>query len=144
MFWVSRIFELLSATKRLNDSKPHIMTAASNLALALLLGLFGIMLAALMTGGLLYLAYLQLVLAGAGVPAALLCTAALTLVILAAAGLGASAAFRRVRGDVEQIFHSQSPIVAPVVNRVGNVANAFLTGLRTPRGKPQKTPDRGR
>ena len=44
MFWVTRIFELLSATKKLNDSKAYIMSAVSNLIVALLLGMFGIFL----------------------------------------------------------------------------------------------------
>ena len=138
MFWVTRIFELLSATKKLNDSKTHVMSAVSNLMLAALLGMFGIFLSALMITGLLYLIYLQLVAAGISVAAATLCTAALTLVILGAAWWGAIALFGRVRIEVEQIFHSQAPIVAPVINKVSDVAGAFLSGLRTSREKPEK------
>jgi succinate-acetate transporter protein len=141
MFWVTRIFELLSATKKLNDSKTHIMSAVSNLMLVLLLSMFGIFLSAIMMGGLLYLIYLQLVLSGFSVLVAMLCTAALTLAILAVAGLWASAMFGRVRADVEQVFHSQSPIVAPVINKVSNVAGSFLSGLRN---KPQKAVERTR
>ena len=139
MFWVTRIFELLSATKKLNDSKTHIMNAVSNLMLALIMGMFGIFLAAIMTGGLLYLIYIQLVLSGFTVLVATLCTATLTLAILTVAGLWASAIFGRVRADIEQVFHSQSPIVAPVINKVSNVAGSFLSGLRS---KPQKVPRR--
>ncbi|MCR6659449.1 MAG: hypothetical protein NVV72_08905 [Asticcacaulis sp.] len=138
MFWVTRIFELLSATKNLNDSKTHVMSAVSNLMLAALLGLFGIFLSALMIAGLLYLIYLQIVAAGLSVMTAALSTTALTLVILAVAGWGAAALFGRVRSDIEQIFHSQTPIVAPVINKVGDVAGAFLSGLRTSRNKPGK------
>lgn len=140
MFWVTRIFELLSATKKLNDSKTHVMSAVSNLMLAALLGLFGIFLSALMIAGLLYLIYLQIVAAGLSVTTAALSTTALTLVILAVAGWGAVALFGRVRIEVEQIFHSQAPIVAPVINKVGDVAGAFLSGLRTSRNKPGKPP----
>ena len=141
MFWVTRIFELLSATKKLNDSKAHVMSAVSNLMLVLLLGMFGIFLAAIMIGGGLYLIYIQLVLSGLGVLTATLCTAVLTLVILAAVGLWAAAMFGRVRADVEQVFHSQSPIVAPVITKVSNVADSFLSGLRN---KPQKAAGRAR
>ena len=140
MFWVTRIFELLSATKKLNDSKTHVMSAVSNLMLAALLGLFGIFLSALMIAGLLYLIYLQIVAAGLSVTAAALSTTALTLVILAVTGWGAAKLFGRVRIEVEQIFHSQAPIVAPVINKVGDVAGAFLSGLRTSRNKPGKPP----
>ena len=140
MFWVTRIFELLSATKKLNASKTHVMSAVSNLMLAALLGLFGIFLSALMIAGLLYLIYVQLVAVGISVAAATLSTAALTLVILAVAGWGAATLFGRVRSDVEQIFQSQAPIVAPVINKVGDVAGAFLSGLRTSRNKPGNPP----
>ncbi|HTM81152.1 hypothetical protein [Asticcacaulis sp.] len=141
MFWVTRIFELLSATKKLNDSKAHVMSAVSNLMVALLLGMFGIFLSAIMIGGLLYLIYLQLVLSGFSVLAATLCTAALTLAILAVAALWAAAVFGRVRADVEQIFHSQSPIIAPVITKVSNVAGSFLSGLRN---KPKKAAEHAR
>jgi hypothetical protein len=144
MFWVTRIFELLSATKKLNDSKAHVMNAVSNLMLVLLLGMFGIFLSAIMIGGGLYLVFVQLVLSGLGVLAAALCTAVLTLVILAVTGLWASAMFGRVRADIEEIFHSQAPIVAPVITRVSNVAGSFLSGLRTARNKPQKAAERAR
>ncbi len=139
MFWVTRIFELLSATKKLNDSKAHIMSAVSNLMLVLLLGMFGIFLSAIMIGGLLYLIYIQLILAGLSVLVAALCTAALTLAILAVAGLWASAIFYRVRADIEQIFHSQAPIVAPVITKVSDVAGSFFSGLRTSRARAEKT-----
>ena len=138
MFWVTRIFELLSATKKLNDSKAHVMNAVSGLMLVLLLGMFGTFLSALMISGLLYLIHTQLILAGASVLAATLGTTALALAILAAAGLWASAIFGRVRADIEQIFHSQSPIVAPVINKVSDVAGSFFSGLRTSRGKSPK------
>lgn len=139
MFWVTRIFDLLSATKKLNDSKTHVMSAVSNLMLATLMGLFGIILSALMIAGLLYLIYLQLVVAGVGVVVAMLCTAALTLVILGASGWAAAVLFGRVRSDVEQIFQSQAPIVAPVINKVGDVAGAFWSGLRKSRDKVEKS-----
>lgn len=141
MFWVTRIFELLSATKKLKDSKTHVMSALSHLMLVLLLGMFGIFLSAIMTGGLLYLIYLQLILAGASVLVATLCTVALTLAILAVVGLWASAVFGRARADIEQVFHSQSPIVAPAINKVSSIAGSFLSGLRN---KPQKTAEHGR
>jgi len=134
MFWVTRIFELLSATKKLNDSKTHIMSAVSHLIVVALLGLFGMCLSAIMIGGLLYLIYIQLVAAGAGVLIATLCTAALTLAILGVAGLWASAVFGRAQNDIERIFQSQAPIVAPVINKVGDVAGSFLSGLRKKTG----------
>jgi hypothetical protein len=141
MFWVTRILELLSATKKLNDSKTHIMSAVSNLIVMLLLGMFGMFLSAIMIGGLLYLIYIQLVVAGAGILVATLCTAALTLVILGVAGLWASALLGRVHTDIEQIFHSQAPIVAPVINKVSDVAGSFFSGLRN---KPRKAARSGR
>ncbi len=138
MFWVTRIFELLSATKKLNDSKTYIMSAASSLIVVLLLGMFGIFLSAIMIGGLLYLIYLQLVLAGSSVILAALCTSALTLAILGVTGVWASTLFGRIHTDIEQIFHAQAPIVAPVINKVSDVAGSFLSGLRTARDKQQK------
>jgi len=144
MFWVTRIFELLSATKKLNDSKAYIMSAVSNLIVVLLLGMFGIFLSALMIGGLLYLIYAQLVVAGVGVLVAALCTATLTLAILGVAGLWASALFGRVHGDIEQIFRMQAPIVAPVINKVSDVAGSFWSGLRSKRDKRRKATDTSR
>ena len=136
MFWVTRIFELLSATKKLNDSKTHIMSAATHLILLLLLGMFGILLSALMVSGLLYLIYAQLLLSGFSVVVAVLYTAGLTVAILAIIGLMAASALSRIHASVEDIFRSQSPIVAPVVNKVSNVASSFLAGLRTSHGVP--------
>lgn len=110
------------------------MSAVSHLIVVALLGLFGMCLSAIMIGGLLYLIYIQLVAAGAGVLIAALCTAALTLAILAVAGLWASAVFGRAQNDIERIFQSQAPIVAPVINKVGDVAGSFLSGLRKKTG----------
>lgn len=131
MFWVSRIFELLSATKKLNASKAYLMNAVSGLMAVILLGVFGTFLFAFMIGLLLWLLYSQMLVAGLSVLMACLGTAALTLVILAITAVVAARVFRQVRADVELIFHSQSPIVAPVVDRVTHAASAFMNGLRT-------------
>jgi hypothetical protein len=131
MFWVTRIFELFSVTKKLNDSKLYVMSAVSSLTVAVVLGIFAALLSAVMIAGLLCLIYWQIVLAGGTVLMAALITAAITCAILLPAALWASAAFGRVRADVDRIFHIQAPIVAPVVNKVGDVAGAFLSGLRT-------------
>jgi len=139
MFWVSRIFELLSATKKLNASKAHVMNAVSGLTVVLLLGVFGTFLSALMIGGLLWLIYTQMILAGVSVVMAALGTAALTLAVLAAIGLIASALFGRVREDVESIFRSQAPMVAPVIDKMSNMAESFFNGLRTSHGVPPKS-----
>jgi len=144
MFWVTRIFELWSATKKLNDSKTYIMSVVSNLIVVLLLGMFGIFLSALMIGGLLYLIYTQLVVAGVGILVATLCTAALTLAILGAAGLWASALLGHVHDDIEQIFRSQAPIVAPVINKISDVAGSFWSGLRSKRDRQKKAVESGR
>ncbi|MFT4074534.1 MAG: hypothetical protein QM647_03315 [Asticcacaulis sp.] len=143
MFWVTRIFELLSATKKLNDAKPHVMTAVGSLTVVMLLTVFGALLAALMLSALLCLIYLQIVSAGGTVLISALITAALTSAILLAAGLWATAAFRRTQVAVERAFHSQAPIVAPVVNKVSDVAGAFISGLRTSRSNTHG-PDKGR
>ncbi len=134
MFWVSRIFELLSATKKLNASKAYLMNAVSGFTAVILLGVFGTFLFALMTGLLLWLAYAQMLVAGASVLMACLITAALTIVILAITAVIATRIFGQVRESVEHIFHSQSPIVAPVVDRVTNIASSFVNGLRTSHG----------
>lgn len=134
MFWVTRIFELLSATKKLNDAKPHVMTAVGNLTMLMLLSIFGALLAAFMLSALLCLIYLQIIAAGGTVLISALITAALTLAILLTAGLCASAAFRRTQVAVEHAFHSQAPIFAPVVNKLSDVAGAFISGLRTSHG----------
>ena len=134
MFWISRIFELLSATKKLNASKAYLMSVVSGLVVVILLGVFGTFLFALMTGLLLWLAYTQMLVAGASVLLACLGTAALTFVILGITVMIATRIFGQVRESVELIFHSQSPIVAPVVDRVTNVASSFFNGLRTSHG----------
>lgn len=136
MFWVTRIFELLSATKKLNDAKPHVMNALSGLTVVLLLAIFGALLAALMLTAMLCLVYWQIIMAGGTVIVAALVTAIMTLAILLTALLGASAAFRRTRSAVDHVVHSQAPIVAPVVNKVTDVAGAFWSGLRA----AQRTP----
>ncbi|CAL4866373.1 hypothetical protein MMA231_00613 [Asticcacaulis sp. MM231] len=134
MFWISRVFELLSATKKLNASKAYLMNVVSGLVVVMLLGVFGTFLFALMTGLLLWLTYTQMLIAGAGVLWACLGTAALTFIILSIAATIATRIFGQVREGVELIFRSQSPIVAPVVDRVTNVASSFLNGLRTSHG----------
>jgi hypothetical protein len=140
MLWISRFFELLSATKKLKASKAYLMSAASGMVIVMLLGVFGTFLFALMTGLLLWLTYTQMLAAGAGVLLSSLGIAAITLIILAIAAMIATRIFGRVRENVELIFQSQSPIVAPVVDRVTDVASSFLNGLRTSHGiKPQQT-----
>jgi hypothetical protein len=77
--------------------------------------------------------------AGASVLLACLGTAALTFIILGLTIMIATRIFGQVRESVELIFHSQSPIVAPVVDRVTNVASSFFNGLRTSHGaKPRQ------
>ncbi|MDV6332248.1 hypothetical protein [Asticcacaulis sp. 201] len=138
MFWVSRIFELLSATKKLNTAKAHVMSAVSGLTLVLLLGIFGTFLSALMIGGLLWLIYMQLIAANLDVLPSCAVIAALTLVILGVAAAVAARIFNRVRSDVEQIFHSQAPMVAPVIDKATNMVGAFVQGLRTSRSLSPK------
>ena len=138
MFWVTRIYELLSATKRLNDSKTHIMSAASSLILILFLGVFGTVLSALIIAGFLLLTYLQLVTAGAGILVAAISTGAIGAAILIITVLWAAALLRQLRQNIEQIFQSQAPIVAPVINKVSNVAGSFFSGLRHKRAHAAK------
>ena len=143
MFWVSRIFELLSATKKLNTAKAHVMSAASGLTLVLLLGIFGTFLSALVIGGLLWLIYAQLIAANLDVLPSCAVIAALTLVILGVAATVAMRIFNRVRSDVEQIFHSQAPMAAPVIDKATNMVGAFVQGLRTSHGVSPRDKTKG-
>ncbi|MBW8882765.1 MAG: hypothetical protein JF615_15495, partial [Asticcacaulis sp.] len=67
---IMRFVELLSASKRLKDSKPYVLRALSGLAVVILLGVFATVMAALMVAALLWLIYAQMLASGAEISTA--------------------------------------------------------------------------
>lgn len=130
MFVVQQLFELLSVNKKLNASKPHVLSALSGLAVVVLLGAFGSFLSAMMACAVLWLIYSGMITAGAALMTAALVTGGVTLILLAITVYAAFRVWANVRGEVERVFDAQKPILSPVVDTAGNVASAFLSGLR--------------
>jgi hypothetical protein len=130
MFMVQQLFELLSVNKKLNASKPHVLSALSGLAVVILLGAFGSFLSAMMVCAVLWLLYSGMITAGAALMTAALVTGGVTLVLLAVTVYAALRVWASVRGEVERVFEAQKPMLSPVMDTAGNVANAFISGLR--------------
>jgi len=130
MFMVKQLIELLSVNKRLNASKPHVLSALSGLAIVVLLGVFGVFLLAMMVSALLWLMYSGMIISGIALMTASLVTGGVTLVLLAITVLFTLRMWSKVRGDVEQVFDAQKPLLGPAVDKAGNVASAFFQGLR--------------
>jgi hypothetical protein len=125
-----RILELLSASKKLKDSKPYVLRAISGIALVVMLGVFATMMGALLLAGLLWLIYVQMVEAGSGEIVAFLVVAVAALAVMGLAVLAARRAWAAVRADVDMVFSAQTPVVGQVADRVTHIAGSFISGLR--------------
>lgn len=132
---VIRLLELLSASKKLKDSRPYVLRALSSLAVMALLGTFATVMTALAVAGVLGFLYAGLTHAGVDTLVAFLIIAALASSAIGLAVVIARRAWSSVRADVEFVLRAQTPVVGQVADRVNDVAGAFLSGLRSRRRK---------
>ena len=134
MLLLTRLVELLSVNRRLKTSRPYVLSALTGFAVLALLGVFGTILCALIVSGLLWVSFDQMLAAGLGVGVSALATTALAFVVLAFVGLSASRVWRGVRANIGQVIDGQAPLIAPVIDKTGDVlgglANAFANGLK--------------
>ena len=130
MYWINRLTELWLTHKKLSDAKPFVLRALFGLAIVIVLSVFGAILFALLLSSALWLAFGGLLLAGAQITLAASVVAVVSLLILIAIILITLRAWRDVQNDILLIFRSQTPLVGQVADRVGNVAESFMSGLR--------------
>lgn len=134
MLLLTRLIELLSVNRRLKTSRPYVLSALTGFAVLALLGVFGTILCALVVGGLLWLSFDQMLAAGLNTGVSALATAAIAVVVLLVVGLTASRVWRGVQADIGQVIDGQAPLIAPVIDKTGDVlgglADAFASGLK--------------
>ncbi len=130
MYWMTRLTELWLTHKKLSDSKSFVLKALSGLAIVIVLGVFGAVLLALMLSSALWLGYGSLLSAGAQITLAASVVGIVSALLLIVTLIAALRLWRDVQKDILLIFRSQTPLVGQVADRVGDVAGAFMSGLR--------------
>ncbi|ESQ77729.1 hypothetical protein [Asticcacaulis sp. AC402] len=127
---IMRLMELVSDSHRLKNSKPYVLRALAGMAVFVMLGVFAAVMAALLVASLLWLIYAQMLEAGAAISTAGPVAGGLALVTIGLTTFAALRTWAAVRADIDLVFHAQTPVVSKVADRVGRVADSFVSGLR--------------
>ena len=130
MFTVAKLIELFAVNKSLSAAKPHVLQALASLGGVVFLGVFGTFFMALVTAAALWVLFTQMLSDGMTLVAASLIAAAAALLVLGVTAWLAGLLWAKLRTTLDGIFRAGTPSFVPVVDEVGNVAGAFINGLR--------------
>jgi hypothetical protein len=120
-----RILDLLSANKNLSSAAPYLLKILSSLAFMLLLGVFGMVMAAMLAGFLLWLAYAEIILLGGTTALAFAITGVVTALILGIIALLVRRLWRAICIDTAHVLYDQTP----PIGHVSHITGAFMNGL---------------